>query len=766
MPVTNYFDHFRRAATSTHGTPYEGRLGGAEELGVAYLKQTGTAPAGSYGTWSLVYRAGTAGVATGGSLRIITDSDTDCGWPQLDDPTAPDYVSVEAPPNAGAVTRIASHRELAVDVLGVPIAPSEEVRVHFGDRSGGSPGFRLQTFLEAKRFFTVQVDAYGRQEWHALPECPYLSIVGEDAEGFAVTAPSDAVAGEPFSLLIKAEDRWGNPAMGYRGRVKVAASGLEIPVTEVEFDAEHNGVRVIEGCTVTESGVYRVLVRDDERDIQAQSNPVTAWEEPPEFRLYWGDPHGGQVQDPNKIPDFFDYARDVSGIHFAGFQRNDHAWSNDAYRIQQSHEVSHYEPGRFVPLPGFEWTGTIAQGGHHNVYFRRFNQPIRRSNHMHLEDLSDVDTDLTHVTELHRHYKGTDTLITPHVGGGAADLSYHDLEVEPALEVTSTHGSFEWFLRESLERRHKMGFVGGSDCYTGRPGDDRPGYQLRRYAKGGLTGLYARELTLEGIFEALRSRRCFATTGVRIRPTVNADGHVMGSEYSTSCPPRVAVDVHGVGPIETVELFRGLDLVHRYEASPGSLPSRIRILWQGASMNASYSGVIWEGVLRVKRGSLSDMHKLRFDSPRSQAAIDQGQAHWTSWTCGYRSGLSLGLDAGEDTEIEVLLSTSVIANASYGGHGDYPPNRINTAPADRLRFSASLSELVEGPKVLNLGPVDRKVTLSLDPEPGPEHVKFEVTDDEPEPGLNPYWVRIVQSDQEMAWTSPVFVDYAPDPRSV
>jgi hypothetical protein len=32
-------------------------------------------------------------------------------------------------------------------------------------------------------------------------------------------------------------------------------------------------------------------------------------------------------------------------------------------------------------------------------------------------------------------------------------------------------------------------------------------------------------------------------------------------------------------------------------------------------------------------------------------------------------------------------------------------------------------------------------------------------DPAPVPGINPYGVRIVQSDMEMAWTSPVFGEY-------
>ena len=38
---------------------------------------------------------------------------------------------------------------------------------------------------------------------------------------------------------------------------------------------------------------------------------------------------------------------------------------------------------------------------------------------------------------------------------------------------------------------------------------------------------------------------------------------------------------------------------------------------------------------------------------------------------------------------------------------------------------------------------------------------FTVIDNGVQPGVNPYWVKVVQQDMEMAWISPVFADYMP-----
>jgi hypothetical protein len=86
-------------------------------------------------------------------------------------------------------------------------------------------------------------------------------------------------------------------------------------------------------------------------------------------------------------------------------------------------------------------------------------------------------------------------------------------------------------------------------------------------------------------------------------------------------------------------------------------------------------------------------------------------------------------------------------------------------PVDRVRLETSLADLRNGPRVIQLGILDRRVTLGLAPEPGPEEAEFTFRDGSAVPGINAYWVRVVQMDMEMAWTSPIFVDYAPDPRA-
>ena len=88
---------------------------------------------------------------------------------------------------------------------------------------------------------------------------------------------------------------------------------------------------------------------------------------------------------------------------------------------------------------------------------------------------------------------------------------------------------------------------------------------------------------------------------------------------------------------------------------------------------------------------------------------------------------------------------------------------MSYSPAERITFDCRLADLGAGPQTLTLGPLNRRVTISLAAEPGsvPRDAEFTFTDPDPRPGINPYWLRVVQADMELAWSSPVFVDYVP-----
>ena len=207
---------------------------------------------------------------------------------------------------------------------------------------------------------------------------------------------------------------------------------------------------------------------------------------------------------------YFRYARDAAFIDMVGHQGNDFQIT-DAFWKELNLLTAEFDvPGRFVCLPGYEWSGNTGMGGDRNIFYRREGRPIRRSSHILVEGQTSTDAIYT-ADELFRGLQGEDAIVIAHVGGRYADLKYaHDGRLERAVEVHSTWGTFEWILHDAFEKGYRVGVVCHSDDHKGRPGATRPGASSFG-AIGGLTCYFMPELTRDALFEALRQRRHYGT---------------------------------------------------------------------------------------------------------------------------------------------------------------------------------------------------------------------------------------------------------------
>ena len=723
--------------------------------------------AGEVSTWQLTYTVGDRGLADGATIRIRTDSDTDWGTPQFLDSSADDFASVSSPDGVHCNVHVGGPKSLSIRVSGRVLAAGEKITLTLGDTSGGGPGSRAQTFLETIHTFLFEVDVAADGEFVILGDSPQTVILGGDATRLVVVAPSQMAVGQPFRVVVKAEDQWGNSSSTVGGNISLSGEGIQFAQAGKAFDqssdqlAMHRGVIHFEEVVATEAGILHINAASDQSQLTGRSNPISVTAEATDFQLQWADPHGGQVGSATKIADFFRYARDVSNVQFVGYQRNADVVSPHDWEIQQAAERELFEPGRFIPLPGFEWSGRTPEGGHHNVYFRRHDQPIRRNPPAEAPTWFEPETALPHIRDVYHHYRNTDTIITAHVGGEHSNLTWHDPTLEPGMEISSSHGSFDWAVREILERGYQMGFLGGSDCYTGRPGDDRPGFQSRRYAKSALTGIYTSDISLDSFFEAMRARRIYATTGARMIVKVDSNGHWMGENCTTKETPKLSAEIIGTAPIASVEVYRGLERIHEVPIEREVNSQRLRLTWSGASRMSSYSGIIWDGNITLSNATIGDHQTLRFDSPRSTVSpVDDSRLSWHAWGCGYPMGVLIDFDGSDQTTCQVAVDSQMLTGPMFGAHGEKgPPRRISFSASEHDVFSASIAELKSGPKRINLGVLDRWIELALDSQPTTSHIQFEISDSDATPGTNSYWIKVIQSDLEMAWTSPLYIDY-------
>lgn len=714
-------------------------------LGSGELTPEDPQAAGEYGTWKVNYTVGIAGIDDGGRIRLAYRSVSDHASPQFDDPAAPNYVSVRASrpvkltpvfERAGGLRPWA--KTLTIAVSEGQLAQGDRVAIVLGDRTGGGPGIRAQTYPERRFTFKLQVDPFGTGLYEHVEDLGY-PIVGGAATRLVVTVPSDVVAGEPTWLQMRALDRWGNPDQSYVGEVEFPGNVAKGLPKAYRFTQEDAGIHRFDGVRFEGTNTAVILALDEASGLSATSNPVRCHAKGPSYRVFWGDLHGQteETLGTGSVTEYFDYARDVSAVDVIGHSGNDFQITEDGYEHLRENVESFYEPGRFVTFGGYEWSGNTPAGGDRNVYYFDWG-PLRRSSHTLVPDKRDLGTDRYPVDRLHEANVGReDVLLVPHIGGRRSNLDYHDPNLEPVVEIASQWGRFEWFAREALERGMRVGFIGGSDDHSGRPGWSA--LTLAHHGlRGGLTAFLATGLDRESIWEALFSRRCYGTSGPRILLDVSVDGQPMGAELAVTEPPLVQARVLGTAPLDTVELRRGTETVYTFPALPPveqDKPPRLRVAWRGARNRDRSRALDWSGELAVWGGSITAAQNYGTDSPLD-GIIDWNDERvtWRSHTCGDWDGVIVDLDGDGDTR--VAFSSPMMSF-------DFPLSDLDAAP------------------VRHTGPgLEQEVVVRRLPHAdGFAEASFDWRDESPTDGVNPYWIWVTQSDGEFAWSSPVYVTW-------
>ena len=188
------------------------------DLGHVRCSPRGRVVAGSWQSCVLTYTAGFAGVDDTGSLKIVMRYATDAGRPQFDDPTAANYTTAVASNGAHLQLRYDLKdntrpwgKTIHVKVLRGYLRKGDKITLTIGDRTEGSPGWRMQTFCEETLALRVLVDRYATYVYEPLPDSPTLNVVPGEPVKLVAVAPSRIPPGEKLTVRWRLEDRWGNP---------------------------------------------------------------------------------------------------------------------------------------------------------------------------------------------------------------------------------------------------------------------------------------------------------------------------------------------------------------------------------------------------------------------------------------------------------------------------------------------------------------------------------------------------------------------------
>ncbi len=708
-------------------------------IAVAYAGAP-TLAAGGLTQFSVELEAGFA-LPPGAQLGLARRWPSDWGKPQWRDPVAADYVRVTAAPGRSLRWWNARlhgwHPFDHIFFVALPdgLPAGERLAVRFGDSVDGSPGFTAQTFIEEASPLAVRFRPTAESEWIELAR-PVVRIAGTTAGRLVLTAPSRVSAGTPFLLHVRIEDAWGNPSR------PAGTVHLDAPLAR-SLTIPDSGWAQVE-TRLEQPGIHRLTAHvGSERALSATSNPVEVVNGPV-IPLCWGDLHAQSVIGcgARSIDAYFRHAREFAATDFGSHQANCFLVSNAEWDATQAATAEAQREGTFVTLLGVEWSGASSVGGDHNLYFPGDTAALHRCSHEFVADKSDVATDLPHVTDVHAHYRGTDTLVAVHVGGRTADLRWHEPSLDRLLEVHSTHATSEWFLLEALQRGYRMGVVAGSDGVDGRPGASHPGHMDVRNVRGGLTAVMLPQRTRGALWDALKARHCYATTGPRILLDLKAGAAQMGDELRVRQLPAFEVMVEGTAPLETIDFFRDTECIRSKDlmADAPGLSNRIRVAWRGATAPGNWqrARMHWDGELRIAGARILGAEAWALDTPdEGLREMGEQRVSWRSITAGDWDGVILEIDDPACAEL--------------------------TFATEPMSLQTQLGDLQSEARVFEATSPVRSVELRRLPREAPALGWRGRFDDPAAPaGAHAYWVRVRQSDGAYAWSTPIFIDLAVD----
>jgi len=450
-----------------------------------------------------------------------------------------------------------------------------------------------------------------------MPDRPDLPevvqrLIDPEVAGLRVTAGSTAAAGEPLRVTVEAQNAVGATATGFSGAVPLVVAGpsglSKAGEATVEAGVGHAEI------AIAEPGAHRVQALASDR-LRAVSDPVEVSTDEPAQRLLWGDIHAhirerraqalisdaDTLMGPPTVAAAYEWARDVAALHFAAVTDHDLKLTGTEWRGTVEDARIFTEDGRFVAFPGYEWgdsSGMAMNYGHRHVVYRRSRARGVES----VPLLRCCERPTNTAPGLYAALRGLvpteDVLVVPHHtarGGGNTWMNwdYFASDLERLCEVLSIWGSSErmgepWpieylasggyfktgearghHLQDGLARGYRFGFTAGSESHDGRPGraivhGPHVIAETDFLAPPGITGVWAESFTRDGVFDALRARRCYGTTGARIIVRSSLGDTPMGGEVPVASlpgPVEVRVEAIGSGRISACELVRVTEVV-------------------------------------------------------------------------------------------------------------------------------------------------------------------------------------------------------------
>jgi len=438
-------------------------------------------------------------------------------------------------------------------------------------------------------------------------------------------------------------------------------------------------------------------------------------------------------------------------------------------------------PGELVTFLGYEWHGNRRQYGDHNVFYLRDDGPL---------DASEALPDLC------EHLRQREAIAIPHhtayqLGERGKDWDFHDDQFSPLAEIFSSHGSSEGCntpvamtrnvgmgprlsggtIQDGLRRGYRLGIIAAGDNHYGFPG----------VWGNGLAAVYAQELPREALWDAFLNRRVYGVTGDRIKLQFSIDGHLMGECFKATGPVQIAAAVEGSEAVDRIELLRNGQVIHttchsgEWGAQADGPAARAKIRLEcgwGPQRGKGFEvgDKEWKGCVEVLDGELISVEPCFTDFGQRVDALSRRECRWTLRTKQQAGAAFHALGRDKRSFQSLIFEVRMPPKGRMRVHVDGQKVSFTLAEAFRRTHLLAASEEaqrlvqetfhlspeeVENPDAYWHNTYKTKIHMAV-PEKG-YRAGCEVEELPPQ-SRSYYYVRVSQTNGQVAWSSPIWVE--------
>ena len=456
-----------------------------------------------------------------------------------------------------------------VHLKGKAIPQGEGLRVHLAHPDGTR--VRAPQTVQLHPFVTA-IRPGGTEAFRPISTVPGVKTYGGPTRFLRVTAQAVVEAGDPATFKVVPMDQYElNRGTDYGGDITVVEAHPEASEQTLRISQSETFARV--RVPLTGDGPFHyVQATDLSNDLVGRSNPIGHPESFGGYRVFYGDlhVHCNPCDGYGTMREAYDYAYEITELDFASVshQQNSSNFPLTDKHWQEYLQITESYNGRegFATLPICE---NYSHSGHRHSLFRSLEDAATYP--VGPDYWVDQFADESRPERLWETLADREALTFPHhlkfIHGTDWDVPPNPME--PVMEICSRWGSSECGGNHSaqyaLSQGRRLGFVGGTDNHLGQPGAGTHGYNEGQ----GWVAVLAPELTREAVYDAIKARRCYATSGAKILLSVALGDQLMGAEIAGWSGSRtLRITAAGARPIDRLEVIRNGEVV--YEERPMS----------------------------------------------------------------------------------------------------------------------------------------------------------------------------------------------------